>query len=125
MQTVEAYASSNLQHMTPGNMEELASFKADLPDDVICYGIDEACGSGAPRWAYVRRVLQSWVEAGIKTIGDAKEAKAKRQADKQGKTQLDRNPKDNPALNYAQRDYKEEDFGDDFFFDAVKAYGSN
>ena len=32
--------------------------------------------------------------------------------------------KDNPALNYAQRDYKEEDFGDDFFFDAVKAYGS-
>ena len=36
-----------------------------------------------------------------------------------------RQPKENPALNYAQREYKEEDFGDDFFFDAVKAYGSN
>ena len=28
----------------------------------------------------------------------------------------------NPALNYAQRDYREEDYGDDFFIDLDK-YG--
>ena len=29
----------------------------------------------------------------------------------------------NAALDYAQRDYKSEDYGDNFFFDAVKEYG--
>ena len=31
--------------------------------------------------------------------------------------------KTNPALNYDQREYKAEDYGDDFFFDVVKEYG--
>ena len=31
--------------------------------------------------------------------------------------------KHNPALDYAQREYKDEDFGDDFFFDPLKEYG--
>lgn len=31
------------------------------------------------------------------------------------RTQLDSRPQDNPALNYAQREYKDEDFGDDFY----------
>jgi len=43
-------------------------------------------------------------------------AKAKR------KTKLDRSPQDNPALNFEQREYKNEDFGDDFFIDLDK-YG--
>ena len=33
-------------------------------------------------------------------------------------------PKQNPALNYAQREYKDEDFGDDFFYDATKEWGT-
>ena len=40
--SVEVYAANNLNVMSPGNMEELASFKADLPDDLIRYAIDEA-----------------------------------------------------------------------------------
>ena len=34
-------------------------------------------------------------------------------------------PKDwhNPAQDYAQREYKSEDYGDDFFYDATKEYG--
>jgi hypothetical protein len=32
-------------------------------------------------------------------------------------------PQENPALNYAQREYKAEDYGDDFFFDVVAKYG--
>lgn len=31
--------------------------------------------------------------------------------------------KNNPALDYAQREYKDEDFGGDFFFDPLKEYG--
>ena len=40
----------------------------------------------------------------------------------EAKTKLDRSPQDNPALNFEQREYKDEDFGDDFFIDLDK-YG--
>jgi hypothetical protein len=54
-------------------------------------------------------------------VGDAKAAKDRRQ--KAGKTALDRNPKANPALSYEQREYKPEEYGDDFYFDVEKEYG--
>lgn len=97
------YASGNLQHMSPGNLEELAGYAEILPDDVIQFAIDEACANGAPRWAYVSAILRGYVQGGVKTLGDAKAAKAKR------KTALDRNPQANPALDYEQRsdDYYE------------------
>lgn len=45
--------------------------------------------------------------------------------DKEGpKTQLDRRPQENPALNYEQREYKAEDYGEDFFVDLDK-YGGD
>lgn len=95
MGTVEAYASSNLECLTPSHMAALGDFKRDLPDDVIRYAIDQACGNGAPRWSYVAAILQGFVEAGVKTLGDAKarSARHKKQAQKQR----------NPALNYEQR----------------------
>lgn len=118
------YASGNLQHMSPGNLEELAGFAEDLPEDVIQFAIDEACANGAPRWSYVAAILRGYVREGIKSVGDAKAAKAKREEARQGgRTALDRNPQVNPALNYEQRDYKPEDYGDDFFLDVVKEYG--
>jgi len=78
--TVQAYASSNLQHMSPGNIQDMMGFMEDLPEDLIRFAIDEACGKGAPRWAYVSSILSSFLRDGIKTVGDAKAAKAKRQA---------------------------------------------
>ena len=95
MGTVEAYASGNLECLTPSHMAALGDFKRDLPDDVIRYAIDQACGNGAPRWSYVAAILQGFVEAGVKTLGDAKarSARHKKQAQKQR----------NPALNYEQR----------------------
>lgn len=116
LHTIEAYASGNLQYLSPGNMEELGLFKADLPDDVIRFAIDEACANGAPRWSYVAAILRGYVQNGVRTVGDAKEAKEKH------KGRADRSPQSNPALNYAQREYKAEDFGDDFFIDLDK-YG--
>lgn len=110
MQTVEVYAANNLQVLSPGNMEELASFKADLPDDLIRYAIDEACANGAPRWAYVSAILRGYVRDGIKSVGDAKAAKDKRAPTAKGKT--------NPATqNFAERGYTDKDYCDDFYID--------
>ena len=110
------YAVNNLQHMSPGNLEELAGFANEMADDVIRFAIDEACANGAPRWSYVAAILRGYVQNGVRTVGDAKAAKEKR------RTALDRNPKANPALDYAQREYKDEDFGEDFYVDLDK-YG--
>ncbi len=70
--TLEAYASSNLRNLSPGNMQQLVSFREDLPDEVIRLAIDQACGSNAPSWNYVRKVLNNWLEKGVKTEADAK-----------------------------------------------------
>lgn len=111
--TLEAYASANLQCLTSGNMAELVSFKADLPDDVIRFAIDAANANGVRKWAYVRSILQRWVEAGIKTLGDAKaEAETKR-----GKKA------EHVRFDYQQRDYKAEDFSRERFNDLERLYG--
>ena len=80
--TIEAYASSNLRAFSPGHMQELASFKDDFPDEVIFLAIDQACGCNAPSWNYVRKVLNNWLDKGVKTAADAKAdiARGKQQA---------------------------------------------
>ena len=80
--TIEAYASSNLRTFTPGNMQELVSFKDDFPDEVLFIAIDQACGANAPAWNYVRKVLNNWLDKGVKTAADAKAdiARGKQQA---------------------------------------------
>lgn len=76
--TVEVYASNNLAPLSPGNMQEFEDFKADVPDELIRFAIDEACSRGARTWAYVRSILNSYCDNGIKTVGEAKAAKEKR-----------------------------------------------
>ena len=80
--TLEAYASSNLRNLSPGNMQQRVSFREDLPDEVIRLAIDQACGSNAPSWNYVRKVLNNWLDKGVKTAADAKAdiARGKQQA---------------------------------------------
>lgn len=70
--TIEAYASSYLRNLSPGQMQELVSFKDDFPDEVLFMAIDQACGCNAPSWNYVRKVLNNWLDKGIKTAADAK-----------------------------------------------------
>lgn len=90
--TVEVYATSNLEYMSAGNMEQLVSFLDDLPENVIRYAIDCACANGKRKWSYVSKTLQNWLEAGVRTLGDAKaktenwnkEKKAKEQSDSGG-----------------------------------------
>lgn len=70
LDTVEIYATNNLRSMTPGNMQELASYKEDLPDEVIRHAIDKACEHGAPTWAYTKSILNRYLDEGSKTLGD-------------------------------------------------------
>lgn len=115
--TVEAYASGNLRYLSPGNMEELASFAEDFPADMLRYAIDLAVGAGKPAWNYVRGILRSWQSKGFKTIGDAR--------NEERPAQTARGPypaKPNPALQYEQREHSESDY-DDLYIDLSKLYG--
>lgn len=115
--TVEAYASGNLRYLSPGNMEELASFAEDFPADMLRYAIDLAVGAGKPAWNYVRGILRSWQSKGFKTIGDAR--------NEERPAQTARSPypvKPNPALQYEQRPHAESDY-DDLYIDLNKLYG--
>jgi DnaD/phage-associated family protein len=77
--TVYAYASGNLQSLSPRNMEELDSFTEDLDEDVIRYAIDEACANGKRTWAYTRAILNRCVQDGVKSVGDIKAREQKRE----------------------------------------------
>ena len=115
--TVEAYASGNLRYLSPGNMEELASFAEDFPADMLRYAVDLAVGAGKPAWNYVRGILRSWQSKGFKTIGDAR--------NEERPAQTARSPysaKPNPALQYEQRAHAESDYSD-LYLDLDKLYG--
>ena len=80
--TIEAYVDSNLGRMTPGNWEELASYCTDMSDALIRCAVDDACSHGARSWAYVKRVLNSYLQHGFKTVGDVKAFEDARQDSK-------------------------------------------
>ena len=69
--TVELYASGNLQYMSPTAMEELVSFRDSLDDEVIRHGIDVACDNGKRVWSYARAILNRYVREGARSIGEA------------------------------------------------------
>lgn len=115
--TVEAYASGNLRYLSPGNMEELASFAEDFPADMLRYAVDLAVGAGKPAWNYVRGILRSWQSKGFRSIGDAR--------NEERPAQTSRSPypaKPNPALQYEQRPHAESDYSD-LYLDLDKLYG--
>lgn len=69
--TIEAYASGNLQYLSPTNMDELISFTEQLPEELIRHAIDEACACGSRKYYTVRNILNRYVSAGFKCLGDA------------------------------------------------------
>ena len=117
--TIEAYASGNLRYLSPGNMEELASFAEDFPADMLRYAVDLAVGAGKPAWNYVRGILRSWQSKGFKTIGDA------RNEERPAQTSRSSYPaKPNPALQYEQRSRTESDMKD-VYLDLTELYGED
>lgn len=117
--TIKTYASGNLRYLSPGNMEELASFAEDFPADMLRYAVDLAVGAGKPAWNYVRGILRSWQSKGFKTIGDA------RNEERPAQTSRSSYPaKPNPALQYEQREHTESDMKD-VYLDLTELYGED
>lgn len=76
--TVFAYASSNLVSLSRRAMEEIVSFAEDLSEDVVRHAIDNALDNGVRTWAYVKSILNRYMDDGVKNLADAKAADDKR-----------------------------------------------
>lgn len=80
-----AYLTSNLTHMSAGNMEELREMMADgMTDELVRYAVDIACGRNIRTWAYVRGILDRWICGEIHTLAEAKE-ESRRKNDAKGR----------------------------------------
>ena len=90
IETVESYAIANLDRMTSGNLEDFASYRGDLPDELIRWAIDEAAAHGARTWAYVKRILNNLIDRNVTTVGEAKALAERRE--KKIPTVEDNNP---------------------------------
>jgi DnaD/phage-associated family protein len=55
-------------------MQEFNEFMTvhGVSEELMKYAVDVACGNGAPVWNYVAQVLYGWLDAGVKSVGDAK-----------------------------------------------------
>lgn len=104
------YASNNLRFVSQYNLEELISYRDSLTDDMIQWAIDESCAHGSRNYAYTRRILNSMVEKGYKTLGEVKAAEAKRTVS----VAEARARANNPSKILDERELKDEDFKDWF-----------
>lgn len=76
---IVTYAASNLLYMSPGNIEELISFRELLSDELIRYAIDMTTKQGARAFGYTLKILRAFVRRGFKTVGEVKAAEEKRE----------------------------------------------
>lgn len=80
-----AYLTSNLTHMSAGNMEELREMMTDgMTEELVRYAVDIACGRNIRTWAYVRGILDRWICGEIHTLAEAKE-ESRRKSDAKGR----------------------------------------
>lgn len=80
-----AYLTSNLTHMSAGNMEELREMMTDgMTEELVRYAVDIACGRNIRTWAYVRGILDRWICGEIHTLAEAKE-ESRRKNDAKGR----------------------------------------
>ncbi len=117
--TVEAYVSGNIPGMNWANLQEMATFKADLPEDVIRYAVDKACERNVRNWGYVKGILNRIIASGNKTLAEVKEADERFA----GSGKARRAAQENPALQYEQR--PSSDYDDSVFIDLEKLYGED
>ena len=88
-------------------------WKAEHDGAVIEYAAECARDMQVPM-KYMDKLLNGWRDEGVRTLEDAK---ARHEAVRQSRAATGGQPGQsaNPALNYAQREYRDEDFGDDFY----------
>lgn len=107
------FARSFHRSVAPGVQRELATrIKAGMTADVIRAAIDDTMMAPRPSWAYLAAILRRCDLEDIKTLQDWNESKSRYKSS------------GNPAINYEQRTYTEDMFGEDFFIDLDK-YGGD
>lgn len=95
------------------------SWKENFPPDLIDYAAECAQGMQLPM-KYADKLLNLWKDGGVSTV---EAAKAQHEAARQSRNTTQPS-NTNPALNYEQRTYTNEDYGDDFFINLEKEYGN-
>jgi DNA replication protein DnaD len=111
------------------------AMKQEIEPSAILDALEQTALAPRPSHAYLMAILRRYAAAGIHT---ADEAEADRQrfaieraaASRERSTWYDapaptRTERRNPALNYAQREYKAEDYGENFFIDLDKYGGED
>ena len=94
---------------TEEDISAFAGWREALPEDVIALAAARAKGKSYPI-SYMRRLIERWLGAGVATLAAA-EALGDAPAPEK---------KQNPALNYEQRTYKDEDFDDSYYMDTAR-----
>lgn len=104
----EYYARSFRRGIVPVIQRDIATrIKAGMAAEVIMAAMDETQTAPRPSWAYCAAILRRCDLEGIKTLGDWRRSKEQHASSR------------NPALQYEQRTYTEDMFGEDFFIDPV------
>ena len=103
------YARSFHRAVPAGVQREFTTrIKAGMSAEVIRAAIDDTMCAPRPSWAYCAAILRNCDLDGVRTLRDWQERKMRYQS------------ASNPALNYQQRTYTEDMFGEDFFIDLDK-----
>lgn len=99
---------------TMDDLELYEAWRKAHDESVIDYAAGCARGMQLPM-KFMNKLLADWADAGVRTVA---QAEARRDAARAERPAGERAA--NPALDYAQREYRDEDFGDDFYVDLDK-----
>lgn len=63
------YVEGNLRGMTPGNWDALRTYLEDgMTTELVMRAVDEAAAQGKRSWAYVRSILDRWLQEGVTSV---------------------------------------------------------
>ena len=69
---VIAVVQKELSGLTDDHYDDLAVFRKDLGDELVIEAVNEAVAHSTRSWAYVRKILSSYLRDGVKTVGEAR-----------------------------------------------------
>ena len=102
------------RRLSQEDLDRYLAWREQFDDAVIDFAADCARGMDNPT-IYMRRLLDGWQQDGVRTVDQAKERHAAHQAAR-GAAYKGSATAVNPALDYDQRTYSDDDFGDDFYY---------
>lgn len=110
-----------LNNVTAGDIEH--AIKGGLKASAILDALNETAMAPRPSHYYFRAILRRYEREGITTVEKAEEQRWKRRHDREIVTDgQSRYWYSNPALNYSQRTYTDDEYGQDFFLDLDKYF---